>query len=236
MRKVLVLFWLATVVSGALTVAVAQDDPVAQQAPHAFSIGLLAGYNAVAMLVYDVDWKSVSDRLVDVDVNDDSYIDPGPLAGVALTYLPALRHISFGITAEFFYQHTQGKLKGNVGDNPQDVTGYEFDLSAHFTQIDFLGTFFFTRKPFQPYLQIGLGALRSDIEIDDDRQTAYGASGIVAWGAQYRFASWFAFGGQVRMQDQFGLVYRFEPDDVTLVTIEAQYIPLSLLLHTTFLF
>ena len=208
----------------------------AQEKPKHFSVGLYGGYNVVSMLVRTVDWKTFDDRRTGRRTNDDSYIDLGPLTGLSFSYLPVEKFVTAGFTVELFYQQVSGRLKGTVLD-PEGLPGdYDFDTFSRFYQLNFLCTLFFTRNAFQPYLQLGMGALRNDEQIDSYHQTAYGATGVIGWGAQYRVAPWVALGGQVRMQDLFGTVTHFEPEGNSLLTIESQYVPLALLLHTTFYF
>ena len=208
----------------------------AEEDPKAFSIGLYGGCTVLPMSVFGVDWQQYDDKREEIATNDDSYLQPAPLGGLAFTYLPARRFVSIGFTLEGFFQQFEGALKGSSGNNPEQKENYDFDIVMRFYQINFLGTIYFTRNAFKPYLQLGMGAVYNDAQIDSDHQTAYGASGIVSWGAQYSFTDWFAFGGQVRMQDMFGMRYIYEPSEKDLLSIEAQYIPLSLLVHTTFYF
>jgi hypothetical protein len=201
-----------------------------------FTIGLYGGYNALPMMVNDVDWKSYTPEKEEIDVSDDSFLHPAPAAGLAFMYLPAELFVSTGFSIEGFYQRHQGTFKGAVGNNSQNQEAYNFHMAVDFYQLNFLCTFYFTQKAFKPYLQLGLGGVRSDMEIGSFDQTAYGAVGVISWGGQYSFTDWFAFGGQVRTQDFFGLTYFFEPSAQDMVTIESQIIPLSFLLHTSFSF
>ena len=204
--------------------------------PRNFSFGLLAGYTPLPMLVYSVAWKNWEEKQENVDVSDDSYINPAPMGGLSFTYLPATKYITAGLTLEgFFFKH-QGALKGAYGDNRQNRENYNVHMALDFYQINMLCSLYFTDNAFKPYLQFGIGAVRSDGELGSYHQTIYGAAGIISWGGQYSFTDWFALGGQIRTQDIFGLTFFYEPSYDNLTTIEAQVIPLSFLLHTSFYF
>jgi hypothetical protein len=215
------------------------NGPVAeaQMKTDIFSVGLIGGYTAMSMSAWGVDWYTYDDNKKQVRVNDDSYLDPGPQAGLFVTYQPVERFLNLGFTLEGFYQQYDGKIKGTYGEgSPEQRIPYDFDATFKVMQGNFLLTLFFSNRDFAPYLQAGFGAVEVEAEIDGELLRMPGAVGVVAWGAQYKFVEWFALGGQVRAQDLFALAFDFEPDETNLLHIESQFVPLSILLHTTFYF
>jgi len=109
-------------------------------------------------------------------------------------------------------------------------------MSFDFYQMNVLGTILFTDKPFQPYLQIGVGAVRNDVTIEKSTQTIYGGSALAVWGTRYRFTDLFALGANLRMQDCFGMDFSYNIDDSNALDVSGQYIFLSLMFQTTFYF
>lgn len=201
-----------------------------------YSLGIVAGYTALSSIAYRTFWYRYESGRNRIGTEDKSDLAAGPLSGLTFSYLPYNEYLVVGFTLEGFYHHYEGRFKGNLDKQDWGPGSYYFKTNLNFYQVNFLGTIYFTDKSFQPYVQVGMGAVLCDSKIGREHQTLFGASAIVAWGAQYRFYNWFAFGAQVRIQDMFGIVHTLEPEENVRATIEAQYIPLSFLVSTNFYF
>lgn len=222
--------------SGAYAEDISVEKSNYETKPKVLSIGIVAGYTALSSIVYQAFWHRYEDGRKRIVSDDKSDLDAGPLGGLTFSYLPYNDFLVIGFTLEGFYHHYEGRFKGGLEKSDPGPDNYHYKTNFNFYQINFLGTIYFTDKPFQPYVQLGMGAVLCDSKIGNAYQAAYGASAVVAWGAQYRFYDWFAFGAQARIQDMFGIVHTLEPEKNVRVTIEAQYLPLSFLASANFYF
>lgn len=201
-----------------------------------FSADLIAGYTPLPLLAYGYKLRAFTDREHKGRSDDESVLDPNGLYGLSLGYYPSGRWLKFGLIMEGLFSRYRGALTGK-SRNPGEVgRTYDYDQALNFYELNWLFRIWFNEKPVRPFVDIGAGVVRVDAEFDGYNQTSYGTTAMMGWGAEWRTHEHFGISLQARIADHFGIVYYFDPRPGDHVTIEAQYIPLSLMLKTHFYF
>ncbi len=241
MRRVVPLVTLLFLLALPFAVMAQEADEVPARAPRwqpdkHFSADLIAGYTPLPLLAYGYKLRAFTDREDKCSSDDESELDPNGVYGLSFGYYPTGRWLKFGLITEGLFSQFRGALTGRSHCPGEIGRTYDFDQTLNFYQLNWLFRLWFNEKPVRPFVDIGAGVVRVDAELDGYNQTSYGAAAMMDWGIEWRAHENFGLSLMARLENRFGIVYYFEPRPGEQATIEAQYIPLSLVLKTHFYF
>ena len=241
MRQVVLLVSMIFLLALPLVAAAQEAGEVPARAPRwqpdkQFSIDLVAGYTPLPLLAYGYKLRAFTDREYKCRTDDESELDPNGLYGMSLGYYPTGRWLKFGLIMEGLFSRRRGALTGKSRCPSEVGRTYDYDQSLNFYEFNWLLRLWFNEKPVRPFVEVGAGVVRVDAELDGYNQTSYGTTAMMDWGVEWRAHEHMGLSLQARIADHFGIVYYFQPRPGEQATIEAQYIPLSLMLKTHFYF
>lgn len=214
-------------------IGLAQEEQAEQAEPgalsHRFGLELAGGYTPLPLADYRYNLDVFTDCRRNCRTDDESTLEANAMYGLGLAYYPQSRWLSFGLIMEALYARYEGELTGRESC-PESVSHtYKYDQSLTFYQLNWLLRLYLSRKAVQPFVEVGPGVVRVDASFDGYDQASYGLTALMGWGVHWRIHDLVGISLQARLADHFGLVYYFEPAADRLATIEAQYIPMSLL-------
>ena len=210
----------------ALAAAVVLACPGAQARETQINVDLIGGYGILATTVIDARAYETSTTRNERAAHDSSFLRPGPVAGLGMTFRPRDTFVHFLYGFDFLVSRMTGQFKGHFSSTLREYY-YEKTARLDTGQFDLLAGVGFGRAPFVPYIMAGLGIATSNLKFDGVAgQEASGVVLNVVAGGDYYVLKWMSVGLQFRFSDMMGLRYFYSADKYHTVRFETRAYPL----------
>ncbi|MDP8255644.1 MAG: outer membrane beta-barrel protein [Candidatus Alcyoniella australis] len=198
-----------------------------------WQLGVQGGYSFLPLCNWNVDVQRAEQGVQQMDVDDDSYLDPSVFYGLSCAYSPRPGLIRYAVGLEADYSGFRGELRGDL---ELDGAPGSYDTKMFFSlwQAQLLAWLYFYEGRFTPYAALGPGLAYVHAEFDGEAQQVYAPQVTLAAGVDMYGADWVCFGLELRFNYAMDMQFDVDLNDTDSAEIELDYLPLSALMTAKF--